>query len=171
MYWFDIGNRYPGKLPCLSSGTTILGAFGDPAVTAPLATPATEVVANKVTLLFATAETLLKNGKVWPLITYDIISPTLTKVLKSATPAQVIVPVWFKPEPLTDATENSSPRLNGLTSPLNSVLARNSSPPPTADDTDLTSENSKSVETPTFLPTLIPFISSGSLIWKSPFVL
>ena len=28
----------------------------------------------------------------------------------------------------------------------------------------LTSENSKSVETPTFLPTLIPFISSGSLI-------
>ena len=59
---------------------------------------------------------------------------------------------------------NSSPRLNGLTSPLNSVFARNNSPPPTADETDLTSENSKSVETPTFLPTLIPFISSGSLI-------
>ena len=126
MYWFDIGNRYPGKLPCLNSVTIILGLLGLPAVTAPLETPEIEVVANKVTLLFATAETLLKNGKVWPLRAYDIISPTLTKVLKSATPAQVIVPVWFNPEPLTDATLNSSPRLNGLTSPLNSVFARNS---------------------------------------------
>ena len=47
MYWFDIGNRYPGKLPCLSSGTIILGLLGLPAVTAPWETPATEVVANK----------------------------------------------------------------------------------------------------------------------------
>ena len=75
MYWFDIGNRYPGKSPCLNCGTIILGLPGLPATTAPLETSVTEVVAAKVRLFFSTSLTLLKIGKVWPAREYDIISP------------------------------------------------------------------------------------------------
>ena len=143
-------------------------------MTVPIEIPATSSVPAKATLFFVTAVTLLNMGLSETLLrTYDIISPILTRFLKSATPPHVIVPVELAPEPLA-VILNSSPGLNGPISPLNSVLPLNTLIVELFNlwvNTDLTSENSKSVETPTLLPISIPFFSSGSFIWKFPFVL